>query len=199
MRRRSSGIRQYSTVIHISRPWHLVQSRYLEATEAPEVVERFKSAVRGSLGSLGDRLIWAGFRPLCVLLALTAFMLGAGWFLVSAGFLILYNVGHIATRVWAMRFGLRHGKRLGEKLRGVPVDADSKDHAINASIPAWHMSGAASRRSSAARRTHAPPWAATAALAAGIGMHFGARCRMPVLVLAISAAALIGLLVGVVA
>src|SRR5262245_42922529 len=31
----------------------------LEATEAPAVVDRFKSAVRGSLGSLGDRLIWA--------------------------------------------------------------------------------------------------------------------------------------------
>ena len=94
----------------------------LEATEAPVVVERFKAAVRSSLGSLGDRLIWAGFRPACLLLALLAVALGASWALVVAGFLTVYNLGHIATRVWALRYGLRHGKRLGEKLRGAPIE-----------------------------------------------------------------------------
>ena len=169
----------------------------LESTESPEVVERFKSAVRGSLGSLGDRLIWAGFRPVCVLLALTAVMLGAGWFLVSAGFLIVYNVGHIGTRMWAMRFGLRHGKRLGEQLRSVPVD---RIQWIMQSMGAFLLGTClvlliGGRPLS---QETSLPWAAVAAVAAGIGMHFGARTRMPV-VLAISAAALLGLLVGVIA
>ena len=94
----------------------------LEATETPEVVARFKDAVRGSLGSLGDRLIWAGFRPLCVLLALTAVALGAGWAFVTLAFLLVYNIGHVGTRVWALQFGLRHGRRLAEQLRSAPVE-----------------------------------------------------------------------------
>jgi PTS system mannose-specific IID component len=94
----------------------------LEATESPALVERFKSAVRGSLGSLGDRVIWAGLRPACALLGIFAVLVGMSWGVVVIGFLVLYNIGHLTTRFWAMRFGLRHGKRLGEQLRSVPLD-----------------------------------------------------------------------------
>ena len=44
----------------------------LEQTEPPEVVTRFKAAVRGSLGTLGDRLVWSGWRPLVALIALAS-------------------------------------------------------------------------------------------------------------------------------
>jgi PTS system mannose-specific IID component len=94
----------------------------LEEAESAAVVDRFKSAVRGSLGSLGDRLIWAGFRPVCILLALSAVLLGAAWAWVTGGFLLLYNVGHVGVRVWALRFGLRNGLHVGEKLRAAPVE-----------------------------------------------------------------------------
>ncbi|MEX2283163.1 MAG: PTS system mannose/fructose/sorbose family transporter subunit IID [Gemmatimonadota bacterium] len=169
----------------------------LESSESPEVVERFKSAVRGSLGSLGDRLIWAGFRPLCVLLALSALMLGASWFFVTGGFLVLYNVGHVATRVWALRFGLRHGKRLGEQLRTVPVE---RVQHVMQSVGAFLL-GTCLVLLLAGRpftQETSLPWTLAGIVAAAIGMSFGARCRMPV-VLAISAAALISLAVGVLA
>jgi mannose PTS system EIID component len=94
----------------------------LEGNEPPAVVDRFKSAVRGSLGGLGDRLIWAGFRPVCILLALAAVMLGAGWALATGGFLLIYNAGQVTLRGWALQFGLRNGLHLGEKLRSVPFE-----------------------------------------------------------------------------
>src|SRR5687768_7620641 len=71
----------------------------LEATESPEVVDRFKAAVRGSLGSLGDRLIWAGFRPLCLLIALSAMMVGAGWAFVTVGFRSEEHTSELQSRL----------------------------------------------------------------------------------------------------
>jgi len=167
----------------------------LEASESPEVVDRFKSAVRGSLGSLGDRLIWAGFRPVCVLLALSALMLGASWFLVTGGFLVLYNTGHVATRVWALRFGLRHGKRLGEQLRTVPVE---RVQHVMQSLGAFLLGTCLVLLLAGRPLTQEVPlaWTLAGIIAAAIGMSFGARCRMPV-VLALSACVLIGLVIGV--
>jgi mannose PTS system EIID component len=86
--------------------------------ERPEVIDRFKVALRGSLGALGDRLVWAGWRPICVSLALLLFLSGAPWWSAVAGFLILYNAGHLALRWWAFRLGTEHGLRVGERLRG---------------------------------------------------------------------------------
>jgi mannose/fructose/N-acetylgalactosamine-specific phosphotransferase system component IID len=169
----------------------------LEGSEPPEVVERFKSAVRGSLGSLGDRLIWAGFRPVCVLVAVIAVMLGAGWATATLGFLLIYNVGHVGTRIWALRFGVTHGKRLGEQLRNVPVER--VQHALQAS--GAFLLGAATVLLLAGRPL-APrvdlAWSAAGAIAVGLGMRFGARARIPV-VLLLSAVALLSLLLGVLA
>ncbi|MGH7481021.1 MAG: PTS system mannose/fructose/sorbose family transporter subunit IID, partial [Longimicrobiales bacterium] len=68
----------------------------LEADGEPEaVIERFKNAVRGSLGTLGDRLIWAGWRPVCLLAALTLFAAGLDGWVAALVFLGLYNAGHI--------------------------------------------------------------------------------------------------------
>lgn len=85
--------------------------------EDPELVERFKLALRGSLGSLGDRLFWAGLRPLCLLAALVLFLLGAGWGVVIAVFLLTYNVAHLAARSWGLVTGLEEGRHVGERLR----------------------------------------------------------------------------------
>lgn len=94
----------------------------LEQTEDPAVIERFKSAIRSSLGGLGDRLVWAGWRPVCVLIALLMVVLGSGWLLTVSVFLIVYNTGHVLLRVYALRAGARSGKQLGERLRSAPVE-----------------------------------------------------------------------------
>jgi len=83
----------------------------------PRLIDRFKAAVRGSLGSLGDQLIWAGWRPVCALLALLFLLVGLPWWVVCGAFLVAYNAGHLAARVYAFRLGWTYSKGVAEKLR----------------------------------------------------------------------------------
>lgn len=82
----------------------------------PTQIERFRTALCGPLGSVGDRLVWAGWLPFCSLLALAAFGLGAGPLPVLLIFLGLYNVGHIGLRVWGLRVGWQRGMRVAAAL-----------------------------------------------------------------------------------
>lgn len=87
----------------------------------PAVIDRFKGALRGSLGSLGDVLFWAGIRPASMLLALVLLALGAPAWGALAAFLVPYNVGHVAARIWGFRLGLRHGAGVAVGLRNAPI------------------------------------------------------------------------------
>jgi mannose PTS system EIID component len=84
--------------------------------EDPVRIERFRTALCGPLGSVGDQLVWAGWLPLCSLIALGAFALGAGPMAVVCIFLGIYNVGHVALRGWGLRVGLRRGMRVAPAL-----------------------------------------------------------------------------------
>ncbi len=88
--------------------------------EPAERIERFRTALCGPLGSLGDRLVWASFLPACSYLALLVFGLGAGPLAVVLAFLVPYNVGHVALRVWGLRTGLREGLQVAHSL-GSPL------------------------------------------------------------------------------
>jgi PTS system mannose-specific IID component len=85
--------------------------------EAPEVVDRFKAAVRGPLGALGDTLVWTGWLPTTLLGALAAAWAGLPPILCVFLFLTVYNVGHLGLRAWAFRVGFREGRRVGGSLR----------------------------------------------------------------------------------
>lgn len=87
---------------------------------APALIERFRTALGGPLGSVGDRLVWASWLPLCSLLALAAFGFGARPLLVIAIFLVTYNLGHFSLRAWGLRVGFRKGLRVADAL-GHPV------------------------------------------------------------------------------
>jgi mannose PTS system EIID component len=82
----------------------------------PDQVERLRTALCGPLGSLGDRLVWAGWLPLTSGLALIGVALGQGLAAIL-GFLLVYNVGHVALRWWALRAGWRYGARVAVALR----------------------------------------------------------------------------------
>ena len=84
--------------------------------EPPERIDRFRTALCGPLGSVGDRLVWAGWLPFCSLVALCAFGFGAGPVTVVVLFLGLYNAGHLALRAWALHTGWRHGLRVAHAL-----------------------------------------------------------------------------------
>lgn len=88
--------------------------------EPPERIERFRTALCGPLGSVGDRLVWAGWLPFCSLAALAVFGFGGGPWLVLAVFLALYNAGHLGLRIWGFRTGWSHGLRVASAL-GNPV------------------------------------------------------------------------------
>jgi mannose PTS system EIID component len=81
-----------------------------------EVVRRFKTAVRGPLGGLGDALVWASWLPAVSMAALSLIWLGApGWVAVVV-FLGVYNAGHLGLRAWAFRTGLAEGSGVGRRL-----------------------------------------------------------------------------------
>jgi PTS system mannose-specific IID component len=80
------------------------------------LVERFRTALGGPLGSVGDRLVWASWLPFCSLIALAAFGLGARPLFVIGIFLVTYNAGHLALRAWGLKVGFERGLRVADSL-----------------------------------------------------------------------------------
>jgi len=70
-------------------------------------IEIFKERLIGPLGAIGDRLFWDGIKPAAagagIALALTA-----GWIAIPV-FLLLYNIPHLAVRIYGLREGYRQG------------------------------------------------------------------------------------------
>jgi len=109
--------------------------------EPPERIERFRTALPGPLGSVGDRLVWAAWLPFCSLLALLVFGLDAGTADVILTFLVVYNTGHLWLRWWGLRTGWRHGLRVAAALgspvlrRGIPVIGRAAAFTAGAAVP----------------------------------------------------------------
>ena len=95
--------------------------------EAPAKIERFRTALCGPLGSVGDRLVWAGWLPACSIAALAAFGFGVGTGGVLLTFLGLYNAGHLALRAWGLSAGLDLGMKVASAL-GEPILRKSPPH-----------------------------------------------------------------------
>lgn len=87
----------------------------------PEILDRFKQALRGSLGTLGDRLLWSGWRPMSVLLGIVLLLSGAPWWAAVSVLLVVYNVVHLVIRVRGLRIGWEAGLDVGRLLRESPV------------------------------------------------------------------------------
>jgi mannose PTS system EIID component len=101
----------------------------------PERIERFRTALSGPLGSVGDRLVWAGWLPFCSLLALVAFGVGARPTAILIIFLALYNAGHLALRVWGLHVGWTRGLGVAAAL-GNPVLRAGPAHVARAAAAA---------------------------------------------------------------
>lgn len=85
---------------------------------APETIEKFRTALRGPLGTVGDRAVWGQWRPICVLIGMLVFLLGASPYWSVGVFLVLYNAGHVAVRGWAYAKGWQAGLSVGRLLKG---------------------------------------------------------------------------------
>jgi PTS system mannose-specific IID component len=86
----------------------------------PIRIERFRTALAGPLGSVGDRLVWASWLPFCSLIAIGVYGAGGSPLSVVGTFLLLYNAGHFLLRAWALRIGLARGLNVASAL-GNPV------------------------------------------------------------------------------
>lgn len=86
-----------------------------DGTDA-QTVRRFKTAVRGPLGGLGDSLVWAAWLPTVSMAALAMWWIGLPVWVVVGLFLVLYNAGHLALRIWGFRSGLRDGRDVARTL-----------------------------------------------------------------------------------
>lgn len=117
----------------------------------PEQVRRLRGALVGPLGSVGDKLIWAGVLPTAagvglVLAARVGPVAGA------AAFLGLYNVAHLYLRTWALRAGWRHGTNVARVLsspvlqRGMRLAGPVAAVSVGVALPlvaAWLADGLA--------------------------------------------------------
>jgi mannose PTS system EIID component len=164
----------------------------LEAEGTPvERVERFKSAMRGSLGSIGDRLVWLNWRPASALLAVTMLLLGLPWWLAAAIFLVAYNVLHLWLRAWGLKTGLRDGTGVARALREAPFERLGTRSADVGAL----LAGFAAVLALTGGGTGGWGYALAGAAALGAGILLGPRVRVVaglVLVAVLAAGVLLG-------
>ncbi len=84
------------------------------------IIERFKSALRGSLGSMGDQLVWWAWRPMSAILGVALLLMGITWWVAVVAFLAIYNVLHVILRLWGIRAGMERGMSVANALREAP-------------------------------------------------------------------------------
>jgi len=82
----------------------------------PQTIHRLKEAIQGSLGGLGDTLVWGAWRPATLLFALMVAAAGAPPWVPVLLFLGLYNAGHVALRWWGFKMGLDEGRDVATRL-----------------------------------------------------------------------------------
>ena len=99
----------------------------------PAQIDRFRAAMCGPLGSIGDRLIWAGWLPCVAMLSLLAFGAGANGVMVAVLFLVTYNAGHIVLRAWGLNAGWRQGLQVAAAL-GRPILRDLPQRLAGATV-----------------------------------------------------------------
>jgi len=148
-------------------------------------VERFKVAVRGPLGSLGDALVWAAWLPAVSALALSVYWLGGSTLAVVALFLVLYNLGHVGLRLWGFVVGFQDGREVGQRLARAALTAWTERLKVAGTLLLGVLAGAllAGDRGLAVAGA---PWVAAAAAAFVVGLMAGHRAWRP------AAAAVVG-------
>lgn len=163
----------------------------LEADGAdPEVVRRFKSAVRGPLGGLGDALVWAAWLPAVAVAALALYWLGVPAVWAVLGFLVVYNVGHVALRAWGLRAGLAAGREVAGRLTRADLAGWARRLEPMGVFLIGVLSGAILTAPTGFREAGAP-WMALGVVAFVVGLVGGHRTWRPAAMLTVTAVAVI--------
>jgi PTS system mannose-specific IID component len=169
--------------------------------ESAARVERFKTAIRGSLGTLGDRLVWVGWRPVCLLGALVLLLSGAQWWVGVLGFLLIYNAGQIALRIWAFNLGLRDPDGIGARISRSAVAGIQRRwmtagvFLIGLALPLLLVGFRVEGGGAAIERPLLVFWWIAGGVGAIVGVRLGGRVR-GALVILLAAFTLVGLVFG---
>lgn len=83
----------------------------------PEQIARFRTALAGPLGSVGDKLVWAGSLPVASAVGLVLAILVSPVAGVIA-LLAVHNAVHLTLRIWAMSVGWHGGVNVAGQLGG---------------------------------------------------------------------------------
>jgi mannose/fructose/N-acetylgalactosamine-specific phosphotransferase system component IID len=86
-----------------------------------DAINRIRHALVGPLGSVGDKLVWAGVLPAAVGIGLIATALTVSPVVGTTAFLVVYNVAHLWIRTWGLRSGWKNGKQVARALTAVGI------------------------------------------------------------------------------
>jgi PTS system mannose-specific IID component len=147
----------------------------LEADGMDEAtVRRFRGAVGGPLGALGDRVVWAVWLPLTALAALVAYAAGVPPAWSAMLFLVIYNLGHLALRWWGFQVGWAEGTQVAARLRNVGLAARARQGERLIVLMAGVLAGLLLAGPEGLRGA-SWPWSVGAAAALTAGVVLGAR------------------------
>jgi PTS system mannose-specific IID component len=163
----------------------------LEADEAdPETIRRFRAAIRGPLGALGDRVVWATALPTFALLAALLYWMGAPGPVAAVLFLVAYNALHVAVRLRGFALGWEAGTAVGPRLRGLDLTGRAERFAVLTLVLVGVVSGVllTGGRGVGALEW---PWFAAAVGAFGVGFVGGVRLWRPTAIVTVGAVAIL--------
>jgi PTS system mannose-specific IID component len=164
--------------------------------EDPVVIDRFKSALRGPLGTLGDQLVWTGVRPVFLLFALALVLAGVVWWVAIAAFLLLYNAVHLGLMAWGFRVGLDEGRQVAERLRHTVISRVHPKLMAAGAFMAGIVIALVVTRGVAAMGEPGLHWTTLAMVAVAVGAAGGRKARRAGVAGAVTLA-VFGLLAGV--
>ena len=157
-----------------------------------ETIRRFRTAVRGPLGGLGDTLVWATWLPLVAVCSLVLYWFGVPGGRVVLVFILVYNVGHLGLRGWGLRLGLDAGRDVGARLTAVDLGSWARRLQGPLVVGLGVLSGAV-LSAPEGLSSMGPVWSALATVAFVVGLVGGHRAWRPAAVATVGVIAFIGL------
>ena len=85
----------------------------------PIEVVTFKQCMMGPLAAIGDSFFWASLRPFVATWAIVGLLSGFLW--APIGFLVLYNLLHLAVRMYGLWTGYATGQEVGTRIHGLAL------------------------------------------------------------------------------
>lgn len=158
----------------------------------PEMVRRFRAAIRGPLGALGDRLIWAAWLPVTAVIGLLLHWSGRAGLWAVATFVVLYNAVHLTLRFAGFRVGFESGTGVGARLRALDASHWIERIAVGLLVLVGGVVGLLIRDEAVGGMD--PLWTGGATLAFLTGLLGGVRLWRPTAILTLGLVATLTLL-----